>query len=98
MACHLWRLAAVDLTQSWALTEIGEGAFRGCAELKSVVAPASLQKVGQEAFGCPGLREFDASLESPVMGELPMAYCVLLDGPVLEVRIGATRCFSGVRD
>jgi hypothetical protein len=79
MPCHLRPLGAVLLTQCSALTEIGVGTLRGCVELKSPVASASLQKVGQDASGCSGPREIDAGLASPVIGERSMAYCVLLE-------------------
>jgi hypothetical protein len=78
-ACTCWPLVVLDLHEHLELTEIGQWAFRQTWALRSVRVPASLRRVGRGAFFDSGLREFDASSASPVVGDGAFWDCVRLE-------------------
>lgn len=67
------------------LVEIGESAFRGCAELRSAQLPAQLKRIKNSAFtGCTNLSD-ELSLPSTLteLGEAAFASCINLSGSIV---------------
>lgn len=63
--------SAVETVDLYYTTEtIGEGAFRDCLGLTSIVLPASLKQVGESAFaGCVNLREVTILCDPAILPE-----------------------------
>lgn len=80
------------------VTEIGEGAFRGCTVLKSIEIPASVIKIGDGAFmGCTSLETVTIPNSVTEIGDWTFAFCTSLHCITIpkSVQSISKKAFSG---
>lgn len=85
---------AVEIEIPYGVTEIGEGAFSDCAELKKVYLPETVTIIGERAFsGCIRLREIDLPYSVTVIKKKAFFNCKSLG--YINIPDGVTRLESG---
>ena len=94
-------LAAIqipNIINGYTVTAIGEGAFRDCTVLESIVLPSSITEIGEGAFsGCTNLAEIELGDSVTSIGKNAFLGCTALDAitlPTSLLSIGE-RAFSG---
>jgi hypothetical protein len=94
-----WDVACVRFENGCSISRIGDHAFEGCCELKSIVVPKSIEILGKACFGsCHFLGTVSFERDSCLrqLGKSAFRYCTRLEQICLpaSVEILPARCFE----